>query len=101
MDNYPPVVQAALVKMDEQQKLTFESMYNQGNKNKTLLIILSIVFPIQLFLLGKTGLGMAFLLTFGGFGTWYIVEWFLTPKRVDDFNAQLAIEIARNIKIMN
>lgn len=35
-------------------------------------------------------LGILFLITGGGVGVWYVVEWFLTPGRVRDYNARVA-----------
>ena len=101
MQNFPPVVQAALAKMDDQQRLTFESEYNRRKKSKGLMVFLAIVFPIQLILLGRPGLWFAYLFTGGGLGIWWIVEWFLTPGRVDRINGELATDIARDIKIMS
>jgi hypothetical protein len=49
--------------------------------------------------LGKIGLAVAFILTGGGFGAWYIIEWFLTPGRVDKYNEALGEELLSEIKI--
>ncbi len=100
MSKFSPVVQSSLSKMSEEEKLTFQSEYDRQKKSKGLMIALAMLFPIQLFLLGKTGMGVLFLLTFGGFAVWYIIEWFLTPGRVDAYNNEIATEIARNVKIM-
>ena len=64
------------------------------------MLALAIFFPIQLFLLGKTGLGVAYLLTAGGCGIWWIVEIFLTKGRVNSFNEDLARTLMRDMKIM-
>ena len=80
METYPPLVQSALTKMTEDQKLTFESEYNS--------------------LLGKTAMGIFFWLTFGGFGLWWLIEWFLTPKRVNDYNREMSVNLARDTKMM-
>ena len=61
---------------------------------------LAILFPIQLFLLGKTGLGVAFLLTGGGFLVWWIVEWFLTPGRVRAYNESVATEVMMQMRLL-
>ena len=98
MEVYSPLVQQSLSKLNEDQKLTFQSTYDKKKKNKGALTALSIFFPIQLFILGKTGLGIAFLLTGGGAFVWWIIEWFLTGKRVDEFNDQLAINILQAMK---
>ena len=54
---------------------------------------------IQL-LLGKTAMGIFFWLTFGGFGLWWLIEWFLTPKRVNDYNREMSVNLARDTKMM-
>ena len=56
------------------------------------MVALAILFPIQLFFLGRVLLGILFLLTGGGLGIWYIIEWFLTPGRVRDYNTKVANE---------
>jgi len=62
------------------------------------MVLLAIFFPIQLFFVGKVGLGVAFLLTAGGCGLWWIVEIFLSPKRVRDYNEEISLQIARDLK---
>ena len=99
-DQYPPIVRSALEKMDDKQRMVFQQEYDSRQRASRGMIILSIVFPIQLFLLGRTGLGIAFLLTGGGFFIWWIVEIFLTPRRVKTYNAELATTIARDMTIM-
>ena len=44
--------------------------------------LLAVLFPIQLFLLEEVELGTLFVVTGGGLGVWWVVEWFLTPRRV-------------------
>lgn len=63
------------------------------------MIALAIVFPIQLFFLGKPLLGILFLITGGGFGVWYVVEWFLTPGRVHEYNAKVADDILASMGV--
>ena len=98
--SYPPVVQASIAKMDEQQKLTFEAEYARRHKSKGLIIALAIIFPIQHFLLGKVGMGIFFWLTLGGLGWWWIIEIFLSPKRANDYNDEIALNLARDLKLM-
>ena len=98
MEIYPPAVQSALSNVTDEQKITFQNSYDQQKKNKVLLVILAIFFPIQLFLLGKAGLGRVLRLTLFGLFIWWIIEIFLRSKRVDEFNNQLALSIATQIK---
>ena len=99
-EKYPPVVMASFNKMDETQRLTFESAYRQRRWSKGVMVVLAILFPIQHFLLGKTGMGVAFWLTSGGLLVWWIIEIFLVSSRVDEYNGQVATEIARDLKLM-
>jgi hypothetical protein len=86
----PPVALAQFVDLSEEQKVAFVGTYNSRKRSMALMVGLAIVFPIQLFLLGRVGLGILFLLTGGGVGVWYVIEWFLTPKRVRDYNTKVA-----------
>lgn len=45
-------------------------------------------------------MGIFFWLTFGGFGLWWLIEWFLTPKRVNDYNREMSVNLARDTKMM-
>ena len=98
--SYSPLVTAALSKMTDEQKLTFYSEYARQKKSAGVYVLLAILFPIQLVLLGRLGLQLAFWFTFGGLFVWWIIEWFLTPKRVQEYNDTIAVEIARNLSIM-
>ena len=100
MNTYPPMVQLALSKMTNEQKLAFESEYERQKKDPTIYVVLAIFFPIQLVLLNRLGLQLAFWLTSGGMFVWYFIEWFWTPQRVREYNNELAINIARNLTIM-
>ena len=99
--NLPMMVKSALSKMPPEAQVMFEQEYQKKAKSSGLMVFLAIVFPIQLFLLGKTGLGIAFWLTMGLGGIWYIIEWFLTPKRVREYNEDMATKILTEMKIMN
>lgn len=91
-NDLPPAVSAAFHELSEEQQRAFVSSYNGRKRSMALMIALAIIFPIQLFLLGRVLLGILFLITGGGFGVWYVVEWFLTPQRVRDYNTKVANE---------
>jgi TM2 domain len=87
-----PVAASAYAGLTDSQQVAFSNYYTSNKRNMGLMVILSIFLPVQLFFLGKPLLGVLFLLTGGGFGVWYIVEWFLTPGRVRDYNAKVAAD---------
>ncbi|WP_044346742.1 TM2 domain-containing protein [Dethiosulfatarculus sandiegensis] len=99
-EKLPVIVKSSLAKMSTEEQSQFVEEYERKKKSLGLLMALAILFPIQLFLLGKTGLGVAFLLTAGGLWVWYFVEIFLTPKRVREYNADIATSILRDMKIL-
>lgn len=58
-------------------------------KDPTMLIIVSIFagqLGIDRFLVGDIGLGVVKLITCGGLGIWYIVDWFLIMGRTKELN---------------
>ena len=100
MERHTPLVQTSLKKMNEDQRLNFESEYNRRKASKGTMIALSILFPIQLICLGKVGLWFVFWFSGGGLLVWWIIEMFLTPKRVEEYNREVSMDIVRDLKIM-
>jgi hypothetical protein len=92
-NDLPPEAFAGFQSLSEEQKAAFVNRYRSAKRSMALMVALAIIFPIQLFLLGKVLLGILFVITAGGFGVWYIVEWFLTPGRVREFNRKVASDI--------
>lgn len=88
----PPAAASAFHELTAEQKHAFVTAYESRRRSMPLMMALAILLPIQLFLLDKVVLGILFLLTGGGFGIWYVVEWFLTPQRVRDYNTKVASE---------
>jgi len=93
----PPAAFTAFEGLTEEQKSAFASRYDTAKRSMALMVALSILFPIQLFLIGKVLLGILFLITGGGFGVWYVIEWFLTPGRVREYNTKVAGDILASI----
>lgn len=64
-------------------------MYTLALKDPMIALILSLVagpLGIDRFYIGDTGLGVAKLLTCGGFGIWTIVDYFLIMKSTKEKN---------------
>ncbi|MCK4460559.1 MAG: TM2 domain-containing protein [candidate division Zixibacteria bacterium] len=100
-DKLPITVKSALSKMSSEEQMMFQEQFQKKSMSTGLMVFLAIFFPIQLFLLGKTGLGIVFILTAGGVWIWWIIEWFLTPKRVREYNEDVATKILTEMKIMS
>lgn len=94
----PPQALAGYQELTPEQQEVFSAHYASRKRNTALMVLLSIFFPIQLFLVGRIGLGILFWLTGWGLGVWWIIEWFLTPGRVRDYNARVATDSLNLIK---
>lgn len=92
-NDLPPEAFAGFEALSDSQRVAFVNRYHSARRSMALMMALAILFPIQLLLLGKILLGILFLITGGGFGVWYVVEWFLTPGRVREYNAEVANQI--------
>ena len=101
-DELPPLVRNALAKMPREQQAIFIEEYKRKRKDKVLYIAIAVLFPIQHFLFGQVGLGVLFWLSFLFFVglIWWVAEWFLAPGRVRDWNYARAVEILRDIRIV-
>lgn len=88
---------AGYQQLTDEQKQAFNAEYNTRKRSMALMVALAILLPIQLFLLGRVLLGILFWLTGGGFGVWYVIEWFLTPGRVREYNTKVANETLAQI----
>lgn len=87
--------------MSEQQKMMFQSQYNSEKKDRTVALILSILFGslgVDRFYLGDTGMGILKLLTGGVCGVLAIIDWFSIMGKADEFNRCKAQEVAAAIK---
>ena len=45
-----------------------------SDKSWVVTLILAIFLPVHRFYVGKIGTGILYLITFGGFGIWYIID---------------------------
>lgn len=81
-----PQIRERLLQIDD-AKFVYLSGLNL--KDPSTMILISIFaghLGIDRFMLGETGLGIAKLLTCGGFGIWTIVDWFMIMGRTREIN---------------
>ena len=85
-----PALRGRLERMDT----TTANMMFMQMKGPTVSLIISILvggYGIDRFYIGDIGLGVAKLLTCGGFGVWWLVDLFLIMDRTRQKNASLLL----------
>ena len=88
--------------MTQQQKFLFQAQFSSERKDRTIILIVSILLGylgIDRFLVGDLGIGLLKLFTGGLFGILWLVDLFLIRGRVDDYNRRKAYEMAMAIKM--
>jgi hypothetical protein len=95
-----PLTLAAVSKLSTEDQLLFFNQWKSKRRSVGAMVTLAVLFPIQLFFLAKAGLGIAFILTGGGFLVWYVIEWFKTPKRVREYNNDKAMEVLQGLSLL-
>ncbi|MCD8538001.1 MAG: TM2 domain-containing protein [Burkholderiaceae bacterium] len=83
--------------IDDAQKSDFTMRFNAQARNPVVIFGLSVFlgyFGIDRFMLGQVLLGILKLITGGGFGIWYIVDWFLVAGTARDKNLEIARSVA-------
>jgi TM2 domain-containing membrane protein YozV len=88
--------------MSEQQRFMFQAQYNGARRDRTLILIVSILvgaLGIDRFLVGDVGMGLLKLFTCGGLGILWFIDLFLIMNRADEYNRRKAQEIAMFIRV--
>ena len=83
-----PMIRERLLQQDDSK---FAYLTGLNLKDPSTMILISIFaghLGIDRFMLGETGLGIAKLLTCGGFGIWTIVDWFLIMGHTREINLE-------------
>ena len=87
-------VRSQLEKLDDSR---FGLLQSLNYKNPITLLIVSLfvgALGVDRFMLGQIGLGILKLLTFGGFGIWVIIDWFIIVGSTKKMNFQLFMQNA-------
>ena len=81
-----PQIRERLLQMDDSK---LNHLLSIDYKEPQLSLIFSLLmghFGVDRFVIGDVGLGVAKLLTCGGFGIWAIVDWFIIMGRTREIN---------------
>lgn len=96
-----PVMEATIAKLTNEQQLLFWESMKLKYRNRELTQILAFLLGFHYVYLGRWGLALIFWCTCGGCGLWWIIDVFRSPGLADDYNSEKAMEILRDLKIMN
>ncbi len=103
MPEFTLTEQLTMVKdLSDQQKMLFDSQFNSAKKDRSMVLVLSVLlgyFGVDRFMLGDTGLGVLKLLTGGLCGILWLVDLFRIQEATDDYNRKKAQEILMGIKM--
>lgn len=97
----PMMVKTELSKLDETSQANFVEEFNR--KKKSLgwaYFFLLVCFGMPYGYLHKWGLQVVYWVTIAGLGVWFIILLFKLPSMVEEYNRDVALEILRNMKIM-
>jgi DNA-directed RNA polymerase subunit RPC12/RpoP len=94
-----PSVQHMVLQLGEKEQQMFWMQFPSQSKDPTVMTLLAVFFPIQFFLLGQIGLGVAFILTGYGCCVWWVIEWFLAASRTRKYNDTIALTLIQGIQM--
>jgi TM2 domain-containing membrane protein YozV len=83
-----PLIREKLLSLEDDRWIMLQTL---ALKDPTTTLIISLFagsIGVDRFFIGDVGLGVAKLLTCGGFGIWTIVDWFMIMKRTRDKNME-------------
>lgn len=84
-----PQIRERLLTLEDSQWSTLLSIPFKETLTSQVVSFMGGTLGIDRFLVGDVGLGIAKLLTCGGFGIWTIVDWFLITDAARDKNAEM------------
>jgi TM2 domain-containing membrane protein YozV len=82
--------------LPQDRRETFDLQFGGREKNPTVALILSLVIGVlgvDRFYIGSIALGVLKLITFGGFGIWGFIDWFLIMGAARKKNIEIAGEV--------
>jgi hypothetical protein len=94
-----PLAQAAFADLSPAAQATFKLMYGRQSRSGGFDLLWWLLFPIvPLVSMRRWGALVAFALTLGGFGIWWIVEVCLAPRRAREWNENLELTLLQQVK---
>lgn len=97
----PMMVKTELSKLDENSQAAFVEEFKRKRKSLGwayffLLVCLGMSYGY----LHKWGMQVVYWITFAGFSVWFFILLFKLPSMVEDYNKDIALEVLRDMKIV-
>jgi len=82
------VIRERLLTIDDSKWAMMTTLQFKDPTTSLIVSILVGTLGIDRFIIGDTGMGIGKLLTCGGLGIWYIIDWFLIQQATKEKNMQ-------------
>jgi TM2 domain-containing membrane protein YozV len=93
----PPASSHLFNSLSEEKKQQVYIAYSANKKDPSMSWLFALL-GISLFLYGKVGLGVVFVITGGGCGFWWIFELIKSKKRCEDYNAEILNNLIMQVR---
>lgn len=99
----PDAVLGVLDEQPEKTQTAFAKEYDRRRKKVRNTYLLLLFLPgLHFFQLGfsfvRLVLSFSFIFTINGLFVWWLLEWFLAPRRVRKYNQDLAMDVLKDVK---
>lgn len=99
----PAVVKAEVVHLSAERQAQFVEEYRRKARSLPVAYLLwffGFLLGLHYLYLGKPAIWLAFMITFGGLGWWWLIDAFRMPGMTRDYNADVATAVMRDMKIL-
>ncbi len=97
----PDAVLRKVESMDPVNQAAFLDEFNKKRKSGFMAFVLLIFFGLHYAYLGRIWITLIYWLTFGGLGIWFVIDLFRVLGMVRERNKTFAINVLRDIQILN
>jgi len=97
----PDAVLRKLAGMDESAQLAFSEEFKRKKKSPALAFWLLLPCGMHYAYVGRVWLTLIFLISFGGFGLWWVIDMLRVCGMVREHNRSIAIQVLRDIQVLN
>jgi len=94
----PRTVREELPTLSKEAQQKFMELYAMRTKKLLVAYLLLVVYGLHYVYLEETSTGIWFWFTVGGFGIWWIINFFIVPGMVKTYNSIAALKILGEVR---